>query len=118
MQSWVVPNDDFYRIDTALSVPQVPKDSWSLRIHGMVDQEIELTFADVLARPMIERYITLSCVSNEVGGGLVGNALFQGVLLKDLLDEAGVQDGRDAGGQPIDRRVGLRITDLGDHGRP
>lgn len=93
VQSWVVPNDDFYRIDTALSVPQVPKDSWSLRIHGMVDRQLELTFADVLARPMIERYVTLSCVSNEVGGGLVGNALFQGVLLKDLLDEAGVQDG-------------------------
>ena len=93
MQSWVVSNSDFYRIDTALSVPQVPKDSWTLRIHGMVDRELELSFADVLARPMIERYVTLSCVSNEVGGGLVGNALFQGVLLKDLLDEAGVQGG-------------------------
>ncbi len=93
VESWVVPNDDFYRIDTALAVPQVPRESWRLRIHGMVDRELELTFADVLARPMIERYITLSCVSNEVGGGLVGNALFQGVRLKDLLDEAGVQDG-------------------------
>lgn len=93
VESWVVPNNDFYRIDTALAVPQVPRDSWRLRIHGMVDRELELTFADVLARPMIERYITLSCVSNEVGGGLVGNALFQGVRLKDLLDEAGVQDG-------------------------
>ena len=93
VESWVVPNSDFYRIDTALSVPQVPRDEWRLRIHGMVDRELELTFADVLARPMIERYITLSCVSNEVGGDLVGNALFQGVRLKDLLDEAGVQEG-------------------------
>src|SRR4051812_36620883 len=90
---WVVPNSDFYRIDTALSVPQVPKDSWSLHIHGMVDNEITLSFADLLERPMIERYITLSCVSNEVGGDLVGNALFQGVRFKDVLDEAGVQPG-------------------------
>jgi hypothetical protein len=59
----------------------------------MVEREMELTFADLLARPMIERYVTLSCVSNEVGGDLVGNALFQGVRFKDVLDEAGVQPG-------------------------
>lgn len=93
VESWVVRNDDFYRIDTALSVPQVPRESWSLRIHGMVDRELTLRWEDVIARPMVERYVTLSCVSNEVGGGLVGNALFQGVLLKDLLDEAGLQEG-------------------------
>jgi DMSO/TMAO reductase YedYZ molybdopterin-dependent catalytic subunit len=92
-ERWQVPNDDFYRIDTALAVPQVSRESWNMRIHGMVDRELRLTFADVLARPMIERYVTLSCVSNEIGGGLVGNALFQGVRLKDLLDEAGVQQG-------------------------
>ena len=90
---WVVPNADFYRIDTALAVPQVPKDSWSLHIHGMVDREITLTFADLLRRPMIERYVTLSCVSNEVGGDLVGNALFQGVRFKEVRDEAGIQPG-------------------------
>lgn len=90
VESWVVPTDDFYRIDTALAVPQVPKDSWSLRIHGMVANELELDFADLLAREQVERYITLSCVSNEVGGGLVGNALWQGVLLKPLLEEAGL----------------------------
>jgi len=93
VESFVVPNSDFYRIDTALVVPQVPKDSWSLRIHGMVDNELELTFSDLLEREQIERYITLSCVSNQVGGGLVGNALFQGVRMKDVLDEAGVQSG-------------------------
>jgi DMSO/TMAO reductase YedYZ molybdopterin-dependent catalytic subunit len=93
VESFVVPNHDFYRIDTALVVPQVPKDSWRLRIHGMVDNELELTFADLLERDQIERYITLSCVSNEVGGGLVGNARFQGVRMKDVLDEAGVQSG-------------------------
>ena len=93
VEPFVVPNSEFYRIDTALVVPQVPKDTWRLRIHGMVDNEMELTFADLLARDQVERYITLSCVSNEVGGGLVGNAKFQGVLMKDVLDEAGVQSG-------------------------
>jgi DMSO/TMAO reductase YedYZ molybdopterin-dependent catalytic subunit len=90
IESFVVPNDDFYRIDTALVVPQVSKDSWRLRVHGMVDRELELTFDDLLARPQIERYITLSCVSNPVGGDLVGNARWQGVRLKEVLDEAGV----------------------------
>ena len=93
IQSFVVPNDEFYRIDTALVVPQVSRDSWRLRIGGMVDQEIELSFQDLLDRPQIERYITLSCVSNPVGGDLVGNALWQGVLLRDILEEAGVQPG-------------------------
>ncbi len=102
IESFVVPNDRFYRIDTALVVPQVSADSWSLRIHGMVDQELELTYDDLLARPQVERYITLSCVSNPVGGDLVGNALWQGVLLKDVLDEAGVDP--DAG-QIVSRSV-------------
>ena len=93
MQSWVVPNSEFYRIDTALVVPQVPKDSWRLRVHGMVERELEITFADLLERDMIERYITLSCVSNPVGGDLIGNAKWQGVLMKDVLDEAGVLPG-------------------------
>ena len=93
VEEFVVPTDEFYRIDTALVVPQIPRDSWRLRIHGMVDNELELTFADLLARDQIERYVTLSCVSNEVGGGLVGNALWQGVLMADVLNEAGVQDG-------------------------
>jgi DMSO/TMAO reductase YedYZ molybdopterin-dependent catalytic subunit len=90
---FVTANRDFYRIDTALVVPQVSKDSWSLKIGGMVDNPLEITFGDILARPQVERYITLSCVSNPVGGGYVGNALWQGVLLKDILDEAGVQAG-------------------------
>ena len=93
MQPFVTPNTDFYRIDTALVVPQVSKDSWRLKIHGMVDNPIELTFADLLERPQVERYVTLSCVSNPIGGDLVGNAQWQGVLLKDVLDEAGVQPG-------------------------
>jgi len=87
---FVVPNDDFYRIDTALVVPQVRRADWGLRIHGMVDRELRLGYADLLARPMVERHVTLSCVSNEVGGDLVGNALWQGVLLAPLLTECGL----------------------------
>ena len=93
IESFVVPNDDFYRIDTALVVPQVARDSWRLNISGLVDDEIELTFDDLLARDQVERYITLSCVSNPVGGDLVGNALWQGVLLAPILEEAGLQTG-------------------------
>ena len=71
---WITGNGDFYRIDTALAIPQIDPANWSLRIHGMVDKEIRLSYADLIARPLIERWITLACVSNEVGGGLIGNA--------------------------------------------
>ncbi|HEV2886805.1 MAG TPA: molybdopterin-dependent oxidoreductase [Jatrophihabitans sp.] len=84
------PADRFYRIDTALSVPQINPDTWKLRISGMVERPLTLSFADLLARPLVERWITLACVSNEVGGELVGNATFRGVLLADLLREAGI----------------------------
>jgi DMSO/TMAO reductase YedYZ molybdopterin-dependent catalytic subunit len=90
---FVTPNSDFYRIDTALVVPQVSKDSWRLKIGGMVDNPFELTFDDLLRRPQVERHVTLSCVSNPIGGDLIGNALWQGVLLKDVLEEAGIQSG-------------------------
>ena len=68
------PNQDFYRIDTALLVPQVSTDDWRLRVFGLVDREIELDYAGLLARGLVERDITLTCVSNEVGGSLVGSA--------------------------------------------
>lgn len=87
----VVGNATFYRIDTALILPWVDPDTWSLRIHGMVDEEIVLTYPDLRAMDQIERYVTLSCVSNQVGGGYVGNALWTGILLKDVLALAGVQ---------------------------
>lgn len=87
---WVTPNDSFYRIDTALTVPQIDPAQWTLRISGMVRREVTLSYQQLLARPMIERWITLCCVSNEVGGDLVGNARFLGTRLADLLDEAGL----------------------------
>ena len=88
---FVTPNSDFYRIDTALTVPQVPVDTWRLRIDGMVREPLELSYDDLLGRDLVEADITMTCVSNEVGGGLVGNARWLGVRLDELLDEVGVE---------------------------
>ncbi len=90
---FLTTNQDFYRIDIALLVPQIDPDSWRLRISGMVDRPIELTFDELLARPLVEETLTLACVSNEVGGSLIGNAVWLGLPLADLLEEAGVQPG-------------------------
>lgn len=95
LASYITPNDDFYRIDTALVVPRVASDTWSLRIHGMVDREIELTFADLAQRQAVEKTVTLTCVSNIVGGDLVGNATWIGYPLKDILEEAGISPDAD-----------------------
>lgn len=89
----VVPNQDFYRIDTALLVPNVDRDAWRLRIHGLVEREVTLSYADLLDLQAIEQYVTIACVSNRVGGDLVGNAKWTGVRLRDVLDMAGVQPG-------------------------
>jgi DMSO/TMAO reductase YedYZ molybdopterin-dependent catalytic subunit len=89
----VVPNEDFYRIDTSLIPPSVDAASWRLRVHGMVDHEVTLSYADLAELPMIEQYVTIACVSNEVGGNLVGNAKWTGVRLRDVLGMAGVQAG-------------------------
>jgi DMSO/TMAO reductase YedYZ molybdopterin-dependent catalytic subunit len=91
----ITPNDEFYKIDTALSVPRVDLDTWTLKITGLVDRPLELTYDDLLDLTMVERYVTLSCVSNEVGGGLVGNAKWLGVPLSEILERARVQAGAD-----------------------
>ncbi len=96
VSSFITPNRDFYRIDTALSVPKVPVDGYTLRIHGMVDRELELSFRDLLKERLVEKRVTLTCVSNEVGGPYVGNAAWLGIPVRDLLARAGVQDGADA----------------------
>lgn len=90
-----VPNEDFYRVDVNLTVPVVDHDSWTLRIDGMVERPFELTFAELLELPMIERDITMACVSNEVGGPYVGGARWLGVRVSDLLERAGVKSGAD-----------------------
>ncbi|AKT52617.1 oxidoreductase [Arsenicicoccus sp. oral taxon 190] len=92
---FVVPDADFYRIDTALVVPQVDPATWSLRVTGLVDREITLDWSTLLAKPMQESMITLMCVSNEVGGTLNGNAVWTGWPVRELLREAGVREGAD-----------------------
>lgn len=89
----VVPNEDFYRIDTALTIPQIDLAEWRLQVTGMVEQPYELTYDELVGMAAVERWVTLSCVSNEVGGSLVGNALWQGVPLQDVLDRAVVTTG-------------------------
>ena len=91
----VTPDDRFYRVDTALLVPQVDPATWRLRIHGMVRREVTLTFADLLRRPLIEAYVTLACVSNPVGGPYVGNARWLGASLADLIRQASPLAGAD-----------------------
>jgi len=86
---FITPNDRFYRVDTALLVPAVMAEDWQLRVHGMVERELTLDYEHLLARPLIERDITLTCVSNPVGGRYAGNARWVGTPLKDLLEEAG-----------------------------
>ncbi|WP_232678221.1 molybdopterin-dependent oxidoreductase [Nocardioides sp. R-C-SC26] len=93
---WQTPTSDFYLIDTAFTKPTIEPRDWQLRIHGMVEREVVLTYADLVRRPVVERWITLNCVSNEVGGDLVGNAWWSGVALAPLLEMAGPLDGADA----------------------
>ncbi|MGL5851722.1 MAG: molybdopterin-dependent oxidoreductase, partial [Phycicoccus sp.] len=89
------PADDFYRIDTALIIPRVSTDDWSLTVDGDVDAPYTLTFEDLLALPMVEADITLACVSNEIGGPYVGSARWLGVRTRDLLERAGVRASAD-----------------------
>jgi DMSO/TMAO reductase YedYZ molybdopterin-dependent catalytic subunit len=92
---FTTPNGTFYRVDTALTVPNIDVGNWSLKIHGMVGREAELSFEDLLRRPLIERDITLNCVSNEVGGPYIGTARWLGVPLAPLLKELGVDSRAD-----------------------
>ena len=91
---YLTPQSDFFLIDTVGKMyPRVAPDDWSLRIHGMVDREMTLTLADIESMPFIEHVITLGCVSNKVGGDLIGTARWGGVDLAAVLREAGVRDG-------------------------
>ncbi|CAN5270680.1 molybdopterin-dependent oxidoreductase [soil metagenome] len=91
----VTPNPDFYRIDTALQVPVVDASAWTLKITGMVEREVTISFAELLALPLEERVITLTCVSNDVGGDLIGNATWLGYPIRELLKRAGPLAGAD-----------------------
>ncbi|MEZ0448942.1 molybdopterin-dependent oxidoreductase [Cellulomonas sp. ICMP 17802] len=85
---WQTPPAEFYRIDTALVVPQVDPSTWSLRVHGMVEQEVTLTWDELLAGNLVEAWVTLACVSNPVGGDLVGNQKWLGLPIRELLERA------------------------------
>ncbi|GAB3274816.1 molybdopterin-dependent oxidoreductase [Sinomonas notoginsengisoli] len=91
----VTPNADFYRIDTAFVVPSVDPNGWHLDVTGMVEQPVRITWAELLAQPLVERYVTLTCVSNEVGGNLVGNARWLGWPIRELLARARPRAGAD-----------------------
>jgi DMSO/TMAO reductase YedYZ molybdopterin-dependent catalytic subunit len=95
LSPFITPNGAFYRVDTALILPEVSPQSWQLRIHGMVDREISISFAELLRRPLIEDYVTLTCVSNPVAGPYIGNALWLGASLAALLRSARVKAGAD-----------------------
>lgn len=95
MGPFITPNETFYRIDTALAVPRVDPTTWQLRVYGLVERELTFSFEELLAEDMIETHLTLACVSNPVGGDLVGNATWLGVPVRTLLERAGVQDGAD-----------------------
>ncbi len=92
---YITSNTDFYRIDTALQVPQVSTAEWQLNIHGMVDRPRTLTWADLNAMAATQRAVTLTCVSNEIGGNLIGNAMWTGFPIKPILESVGVHPDAD-----------------------
>jgi DMSO/TMAO reductase YedYZ molybdopterin-dependent catalytic subunit len=93
LSSFITPNSTFYRVDTAIVLPEITPATWQLRIHGMVAKEITLSFDELIRRPLFEDYITLTCVSNPVAGPYIGNAKWLGASLNSLLREAGVRSG-------------------------
>ena len=107
LSPFYTPDAAFYRVDTSLVIPQVSPQAWQLRIHGMVDRPVTLTFDDLMKLPMVEHDVTLTCVSESVGGGYIGNARWQGTLLANVLRQAGIQPGaqqivmRDVNGMTI-----------------
>jgi DMSO/TMAO reductase YedYZ molybdopterin-dependent catalytic subunit len=116
---YITPNADFYRIDTALVIPRIDPGSWRLDVTGLVDRPFSLTLDELLALESVEVPVTLQCVSNYVGGDLVGNAVWQGVPLAALLDRAGVQsEGTQVIGRSVDGFTAGFPTELAGDGRP
>ncbi|MDG4664647.1 molybdopterin-dependent oxidoreductase [Mycobacterium sp. 236(2023)] len=129
LPSFVTGNDAFYRIDTALTVPQVSRTDWALRIHGLVDREVTFRYEDLDRFEVVEKVVTLTCVSNPVGGDLISNAVWTGYRVKDLLAEAGVQADADmvlsmsvdgwTAGTPVEALTGEdAILAIGMNGEP
>ena len=93
LTQYITPTESFYRIDTALQLPTIDPEAWTLKITGLVDNELTVTYAELLARPLTEHLTTLTCMSNQVGGDLCGNAFWLGVPVHELLAEAGPRSG-------------------------
>jgi DMSO/TMAO reductase YedYZ molybdopterin-dependent catalytic subunit len=93
--TFITPNRNFYRVDVNLTLPRLRAEDWRLRVHGMVDRELTMNWAELTSRQLIERPVTMTCVSNEVGGPYLSTANFTGVLLADILRKAGVREGAD-----------------------
>ncbi|MGH9132628.1 MAG: molybdopterin-dependent oxidoreductase, partial [Ilumatobacteraceae bacterium] len=118
LSPYITPNTDFYRIDTALVVPQVDAAGWRLDVTGLVERPFSLGYDELLAMDAVEETVTLQCVSNEVGGDLVDNAVWQGVPLAALLVRAGVgDDATQIVGRSVDRWTAGFPTDLARDGR-
>ena len=118
ISSYITPNDSFYRIDTAISIPRIDQNTWSLRIHGLVDEPYELTYDELLSMELVEAPVTIECVSNEVGAGLVGTAVWTGVPLQAILDRAGLQaDATQIVGRSVDGFTIGMPTDVALDGR-
>ena len=118
LESIIVPNDRFYRIDSALIVPRPRAVTWRLRITGLVDREVEFSLDDLFAMDLHEQYVTIACVSNRVGGDLIGNAKWTGVRLVELLDRAGVRpEATQIVGRSVDGWTGGFPTELAFDGR-
>ncbi|MCE7081646.1 molybdopterin-dependent oxidoreductase [Streptomyces sp. ST2-7A] len=108
---FITPNRDFYRVDTALTVPRVDATTWRLRLHGLgMSREVTLDYRNLLRRELVERDITLTCVSNEVGGPYTGNARWIGVRLAELLREAGVRAPSEGG--PADQLISRSVDGM------
>ena len=119
LSPYVTDVEDFYRIDTALQVPRIDQDEWSLTISGMVENEVTINFAELSALPLVEHVTTLTCVSNEVGGNLIGNAVWLGYPIRDLLARAKPRAGADMVLSTSDDgwTAGTPLTALTDPGR-
>jgi DMSO/TMAO reductase YedYZ molybdopterin-dependent catalytic subunit len=113
---YITPNADFYRIDTALRSPRVDASGWSLNLSGLVDDGFSIDYDELLAMDSVSLPVTIQCVSNEVGGNLVGTAIWQGVPLADLLDRAGVRpDAQQVVGRSVDGfTAGFPLSDALD----
>ncbi len=109
MPPLITPAKDFYLIDTALTSPRVEASTWMLTVGGAVNNPLKLSYSDLLSMSTRESDITLSCVSNEVGGGLISNGRWTGVLLSDVLKEAGISPGDVGRGSPAEQLVGRSV---------